>query len=138
MNNREREANTLEMLYASRLSAGQIVVGKALSVISYPLLLITTGLPLASMLSFRGAVNFQQLLWAYLLLLVAAALLRGAATASAKRTFEAFGHPVREFIEVLRPYPAIQREEVAAAEELSIGAVYDRRHTRNGRYRRRS
>ncbi|PYS41252.1 MAG: hypothetical protein DMG14_07890 [Acidobacteria bacterium] len=67
-----------------------------------------------------------------------AALLRGAATASAKRTFEAFGHPVREFIEVLRPYPAIQREEVAAAEELSIGAVYDRRHTRNGRYRRRS
>src|SRR5687768_11154450 len=31
----EREANTLEMLYASRLSAAQIIFGKIMSAISY-------------------------------------------------------------------------------------------------------
>jgi predicted patatin/cPLA2 family phospholipase len=45
------------------------------------------------------------------------ALLKSAAIASAKRTFEAFGHPVQEFIEVLRPYPAIQGGPVAAVQE---------------------
>jgi predicted patatin/cPLA2 family phospholipase len=35
-----------------------------------------------------------------------AILLKSAAIASAKRTFEVFGHPVEEFVEVLRPYPS--------------------------------
>jgi predicted acylesterase/phospholipase RssA len=39
-----------------------------------------------------------------------AAMLKSAAIASAKRTFEAFGCPVDEFVEVLRPYPAVQRD----------------------------
>lgn len=37
-------------------------------------------------------------------------LLKAAAIASAKRTLEAFGHPVQEFIEVLRPYPPLQTQ----------------------------
>jgi hypothetical protein len=40
-------------------------------------------------------------------------LLKAAAIASAKRTFEAFGHPVEEFIEVLRPYPPVGNEGAA-------------------------
>jgi predicted patatin/cPLA2 family phospholipase len=35
-------------------------------------------------------------------------LLKAAAIASARRTFAAFGYPVQEFVEVLRPYPALQ------------------------------
>jgi predicted patatin/cPLA2 family phospholipase len=38
----------------------------------------------------------------------ATALLKAAAIASAKRTLTAFGYPVEGFIEVLRPFPAIQ------------------------------
>ena len=36
-------------------------------------------------------------------------VLKAAAIASARRTFGAFGHPVEEFIEVLRPFPATPR-----------------------------
>jgi hypothetical protein len=43
------------------------------------------------------------------------ALLKAAAIASAKQTLEAFGHPVEEFIEVLRPYPAIGRGDSSLA-----------------------
>jgi predicted patatin/cPLA2 family phospholipase len=39
-------------------------------------------------------------------------LLKAAAIASAKRTLSAFGHPEREFVEVLRPYPAVGRDDV--------------------------
>ena len=42
-------------------------------------------------------------------------LLKTAAIASAKRTFEAFGHPVEEFIEVLRPYPALEQAPVISS-----------------------
>jgi predicted patatin/cPLA2 family phospholipase len=45
-------------------------------------------------------------------------LLKAAAVASAKRTFEAFGYHVEEFIEVLRPYPAVGREEGAGPSPL--------------------
>lgn len=38
-------------------------------------------------------------------------ILKAAAIASARRTYEAFGHPVDEFIEVLRPYPASNRKK---------------------------
>jgi len=41
-----------------------------------------------------------------------ATLLKAAAIASAKRTFEVFGYPVEEFVEVLRPYPSIQRDRL--------------------------
>jgi predicted patatin/cPLA2 family phospholipase len=36
------------------------------------------------------------------------ALLKEAAIASAKRTLKVFGYPVEEFVEVLRPYPAVK------------------------------
>lgn len=42
-------------------------------------------------------------------------LLKNAAIASARRTLQAFGHPVEQMVEVLRPYPVIQ--PVAPAEE---------------------
>jgi predicted patatin/cPLA2 family phospholipase len=45
-----------------------------------------------------------------------AILLKSAAIASAKHTFEVFGHPVEEFVEVLRPYPrAGQRNRTLVA-----------------------
>jgi len=37
-----------------------------------------------------------------------AQLLRAAAIASARRTLRTFGHPVEEFVEVLRPFPALE------------------------------
>jgi ABC-type transport system involved in multi-copper enzyme maturation permease subunit len=71
----EREANTLEMLYASRLSAAQIIIGKVLSAIGYPLLLLISGLPFVALLNFRGEVDYQTLTWAYLILVVSAIFL---------------------------------------------------------------
>jgi len=44
--------------------------------------------------------------------------LKSAAIASAKRTFEVFGHRVEEFVEVLRPYPPIQLDRLETAGEL--------------------
>ncbi len=71
----ERDANTFEMLYASRLSAGQIVMGKVLSAISFPLLLIITGLPFIALLVWRGDVNAEKLVWSYAILVVSAIFL---------------------------------------------------------------
>jgi predicted patatin/cPLA2 family phospholipase len=48
------------------------------------------------------------------------ALLKAAAIASAKRTFEAFGHAVEEFVEVLRPFPAIRSKRLSRAEEFQL------------------
>ena len=44
-------------------------------------------------------------------------LLKAAAVASAKRTLEAFGHPVEEFVEVLRPYPAVGRDNYSPVDD---------------------
>jgi predicted patatin/cPLA2 family phospholipase len=40
-------------------------------------------------------------------------LLKAAAMLSAKRTMEAFGHPIDEFVEVLRPFPCVQNQLAA-------------------------
>lgn len=71
----EREANTLEMLYASRLSASQIIFGKILSAIGYPVLLLISGLPFVALLNFRGEVDPMTLSWSYLVLVVTAIFL---------------------------------------------------------------
>ncbi len=71
----EREGNTFEMLYASRLSAGQIVIGKILSAISFPILLIITGLPFVALLVWRGDVDVDKLRDSYLVLVVTAIFL---------------------------------------------------------------
>src|SRR3989337_3074167 len=47
----EKEDNTLEMLYASRLSAAQIIWGKVFSAASYPMLLLLSGLPFVALLN---------------------------------------------------------------------------------------
>lgn len=61
----EREANTLEMLYASRLSPAQIILGKVGVATAYPLLLLISALPFAAMLLYRGGVSAEQLAWAF-------------------------------------------------------------------------
>ena len=71
----EREQGTLEMLYASRLSAAQLIFGKVLSAIGYPLLLLISGLPFVALLNYRGDVDLHALLWAYAVLVVSAILL---------------------------------------------------------------
>jgi ABC-type transport system involved in multi-copper enzyme maturation permease subunit len=71
----EREANTLDMLYASRLSPTEIILGKIGSTIGFPLLLLVSGLPFVALLSWRGDVNPGQLAWAYLILIVTAIFL---------------------------------------------------------------
>ena len=71
----EREQNTLEMLYASRLRPGQIIAGKLSIAIGYPLLLLVMALPFVALLNWRGDVRFADLLWAYVILLVTAVFL---------------------------------------------------------------
>ena len=71
----EREQNTLEMLYASRLRPGQIIAGKVGVAIVYPLLLLVTALPFLALLNWRGDVRGADLMWAYAILLVTAVFL---------------------------------------------------------------
>jgi ABC-type transport system involved in multi-copper enzyme maturation permease subunit len=71
----EREQGTLDMLYASRLSPGQLIFGKLLSAIGFPLLLLVSGLPFVGLLNYRGDVDFFVLLCAYSVLVTAAVLL---------------------------------------------------------------
>src|SRR5947199_9105943 len=68
----QREQNTLEMLYASRLKPGQIIAGKVGVAIGYPLLLLVMALPFVALLNWRGDVRGTDLLWAYVILLVTA------------------------------------------------------------------
>jgi ABC-type transport system involved in multi-copper enzyme maturation permease subunit len=71
----ERENNTLEMLYASRLKPAQIIAGKVAVAIGYPLLLLLLALPFAGLLNWRGDVRGSDLFWAYAIVLVTAVLL---------------------------------------------------------------
>src|SRR5881275_2895654 len=85
----EREQNTLEMLYASRLRPGQIIAGKVGVAIGYPLLLLLMALPFVALLNWRGDVRGTDLLWAYVILLVTAifvALLSLAVSAWSKQS----------------------------------------------------
>jgi ABC-type transport system involved in multi-copper enzyme maturation permease subunit len=71
----EREQNTLEMLYASRLKPTEIIGGKVAVAIGYPLLLLVMALPFLALLNWRGDVRGGDLLWAYVILLVTAVFL---------------------------------------------------------------
>lgn len=59
----DKEANTLEMLYASRLRPGQIISGKIGLAVAYPLVLLVSGLPFLALLNWRGDVRTGDLLW---------------------------------------------------------------------------
>jgi ABC-type transport system involved in multi-copper enzyme maturation permease subunit len=61
----EREGGTLEMLYASRLSPLNIIMGKLGLAIAYPLLLLVSGLPFVALLAWRGELRTDQLLLSY-------------------------------------------------------------------------
>lgn len=67
----EREGNTLEMLYASRLKPLSIILGKIGIAISYPVLLLISGLPFVALLSWRGEVQMADLAASYAVLVVA-------------------------------------------------------------------
>jgi len=71
----EKESNTLEMLYATRLSPLSIVLGKLGAAVCFPLLLLTAGLPFVALLNYRGDVDTSALLQAYGVLVTTAVLL---------------------------------------------------------------
>jgi ABC-type transport system involved in multi-copper enzyme maturation permease subunit len=71
----EREQNTLEMLYASRLRPRQIIAGKVGVALGYPLLLLLMALPFVALLNWRGDVRGSDLLGTYAILLVTAVFL---------------------------------------------------------------
>ena len=71
----EKEANTLEMLYASRLRPGQIIWGKIGVAVAFPLLLLASGLPFLALLNWRGDVRTGDLLWGVGLLVTTAVFL---------------------------------------------------------------
>jgi ABC-type transport system involved in multi-copper enzyme maturation permease subunit len=71
----EREQNTLEMLYASRLKPGQIIAGKIGVAVGYPMLLLLMALPFLALLNWRGDVRGSDLLLAYAILIVTAVFL---------------------------------------------------------------
>ena len=71
----EREQNTLEMLYGSQLTEGQIIRGKVLSAIAFPTLLLVAGLPFVALMGWRGDVNLPLLLYSYAILFETALLL---------------------------------------------------------------
>ncbi len=71
----EKEGNTLEMLYATRLSPLSIVMGKVGSAICFPMLLLISGLPFVALLNFRGDVDTNALAQAYAVLIVTAVFL---------------------------------------------------------------
>src|SRR5947207_5557407 len=68
----EREQNTPEMLYASRLKPAQILAGTIGIAVGYPMLLLLMALPFVALLNWRGDVRGSDLLWAYFILLVTA------------------------------------------------------------------
>ncbi|HLL87668.1 MAG TPA: ABC transporter permease subunit, partial [Tepidisphaeraceae bacterium] len=71
----EREANTFEMLYASRLSPASILAGKVLSAVAFPLMLLIAGLPFVALLAWRGAVDVDTLAKSYAILTVTSVFL---------------------------------------------------------------
>lgn len=61
----EKQSNTLEMLYATRLSSWSIAVGKLGSAIAFPILLILSGMPFVALLNYRGDVHVGQMIQSY-------------------------------------------------------------------------
>ena len=60
---REKEGGTYELLYCSRLSVTQIILGKVAGALAVPLTLIVSVLPFTGMLAFRGAVDVTRSRW---------------------------------------------------------------------------
>ncbi|HEY0008407.1 MAG TPA: hypothetical protein VGB55_06770 [Tepidisphaeraceae bacterium] len=71
----EKEGNTLEMLYATRLSAFSITLGKLMSAIAFPVMLLLAGLPFMALLNYRGDVDQAAAVQCYGVLALAAILL---------------------------------------------------------------
>jgi ABC-type transport system involved in multi-copper enzyme maturation permease subunit len=72
----EREQRTLELLELTRLSPGQIVVGKLSSAVGFMVLLLVSSIPLASICFLLGGVSPEQIAFTYVML-AAGALVAG-------------------------------------------------------------
>jgi ABC-type transport system involved in multi-copper enzyme maturation permease subunit len=97
----ERETNTLEMLYASRLSATQIVIGKIVSALSFPLLLIVSGLPFVAMVVWRGDFDSDKLITSYVILMVTALFLAMLSLAISAYSRQTAGALVASYVVIL-------------------------------------
>ncbi len=62
----ELEKKTIELLSLSRLTAGKLIIGKHLSGIMYPTILLTCSLPLSGICIFLGGVSPAEVLTSYL------------------------------------------------------------------------
>jgi ABC-type transport system involved in multi-copper enzyme maturation permease subunit len=88
----EREQLTYDLLLATPLKPGRILVGKLVSALSYVLLLLFAAVPLGSLILIFGGVAPNDLLWAFGLLLLTAlatGMLGLLCSAIAKRTLRA-------------------------------------------------
>ena len=68
----ERERRTFDLLRTTLLPARRIVIGKLMSAMAYILLLLLTGIPLQSMAFLMGGVTTEEVVLAFVLLVVAA------------------------------------------------------------------
>ena len=68
----EREKQTLELLIATPISSGAIVVGKLLSALVYVFLLIAASIPLMAVVFVYGGVGPEDVLRGYIVLITAA------------------------------------------------------------------
>lgn len=68
----EIEAQTFEMLNATRLRPAQILLGKIGGATVFPILLLLTGLPFVGLLALRGASSLEDLIKVYATLLMTA------------------------------------------------------------------
>lgn len=70
----EREGNSLEMLYASRLTGFQITTGKLMASLAWPLILLLSAAPFMAMAYHRGGIDLSHMLIGYAVLLASAVL----------------------------------------------------------------
>ena len=75
----ERKANTLELIFLTRLTARRILTGKWLALVAQTVLLVCAVLPYAVLRYFLGSVDLGAELTAIALLLLGSAVLSGVA-----------------------------------------------------------
>jgi hypothetical protein len=75
----EKKANTLELIFLTRLTARRIIAGKWFAIVAQTVLLVCAVLPYAMLRYFLGSVNIASEVTAIAMLLFGSALLSGAA-----------------------------------------------------------
>ena len=73
----ERKANTLELMFLTRLTPRRIIIGKWLAIVAQTVLLVCTVLPYSVLRYFQGGINLGTELFAIGALLIGSVLLSG-------------------------------------------------------------